>query len=235
MRRFVFGVLFALAFVGSAFAQQGGGVVMKGPVTPGQCATWFATNILQGAACGGGTAGSIAIGTTTTTGGTNTRILFDDNGLVGEDGGLTYVKGTATVTAGLSTLAGHFVLSGPSVNTSTPANIVFNADTSPSPGDSGGTGAFAYKLGLYPSLYGFGIAAGELFGVIPSSAMYSFYTTTGGVNTLSAAINAAGLALASGKVLQLGNAVVNGVPVSNGTVTMKDSAGVTVQVLVVHP
>lgn len=51
---------------------------------------------------GGGTAGSssgITIGTTTITSGTDTRVLFDDGGKVGESAGLTYVKGTGTLSA----------------------------------------------------------------------------------------------------------------------------------------
>ena len=54
--------------------------------------------------------GGITIGTTTITGGTDTRVLFNDGGVVGEDAGLTYVKGTDALTivgplsAGASTL-----------------------------------------------------------------------------------------------------------------------------------
>lgn len=42
-------------FTGMAYAQQGGGVVVFPPITPGDCASWKALNILQdaGAACGG--------------------------------------------------------------------------------------------------------------------------------------------------------------------------------------
>lgn len=42
-------------FTGTAYAQQGGGVVVFPPITPGDCASWKALNILQdaGAACGG--------------------------------------------------------------------------------------------------------------------------------------------------------------------------------------
>ncbi len=43
--------------------------------------------------------GGITPGTTVITGGTNTRVLFDDNGVVGESAGLTYVKSTGTLTA----------------------------------------------------------------------------------------------------------------------------------------
>lgn len=43
--------------------------------------------------------GGITIGTTTITSGTDTRILFDDGGVVGEDAGLTYNKTTDKLTA----------------------------------------------------------------------------------------------------------------------------------------
>ncbi len=52
--------------------------------------------MLKGAGGGGG---GITPGTTVITGGTNTRVLFDDNGVVGESAGLTYVKGTGTLSA----------------------------------------------------------------------------------------------------------------------------------------
>lgn len=48
---------------------------------------------------GGGAATSITINSTAITGGTDTRVLFDDAGVVGESAGLTYVKGTGTLSA----------------------------------------------------------------------------------------------------------------------------------------
>lgn len=52
---------------------------------------------------GGGAASGITIGTSVITGGTDTRVLFDDNGFVGEDAGFTYNKTTdiASLTGGL--------------------------------------------------------------------------------------------------------------------------------------
>lgn len=52
--------------------------------------------------------GSLTPGTTVITGGTDTRVLFDDAGLLGEDAGLTYVKGTGTLT--VTTIASGFNL-----------------------------------------------------------------------------------------------------------------------------
>lgn len=47
-----------------------------------------------------GASSGLAIGTTVITSGTNTRVLFDDNGVVGEDAGFTYVKATDSLTVG---------------------------------------------------------------------------------------------------------------------------------------
>ena len=46
----------------------------------------------------GGSGSGITIGTTAITSGTDTRVLFNDGGFVGEDAGLTYVKGTDALT-----------------------------------------------------------------------------------------------------------------------------------------
>lgn len=45
-------------------------------------------------------AAGITIGTSVITGGTNTRVLFDDSGVVGEDAGLTYNKSTSALALG---------------------------------------------------------------------------------------------------------------------------------------
>lgn len=48
------------------------------------------------------TSSTITIGTTTITSGTNTRVFFDDNGVVGEDAGLTYNKTAKALAVGLT-------------------------------------------------------------------------------------------------------------------------------------
>ena len=53
------------------------------------------------ASSSGGAAAGITIGTSVITGGTNTRVLFDDNGVVGESAGFVYVKATGQATATL--------------------------------------------------------------------------------------------------------------------------------------
>jgi hypothetical protein len=44
-------------------------------------------------------ASGLTVGTTTIASGTNTRVLFDDSAVLGESAGLTYVKGTGTLSA----------------------------------------------------------------------------------------------------------------------------------------
>lgn len=54
---------------------------------------------IQTQGAGGGGGGGVTIGTTAITGGTDTRVLFDDGEKVGESAGLTYVKASGTLTA----------------------------------------------------------------------------------------------------------------------------------------
>lgn len=53
--------------------------------------------MLKAVAGGGGAASGVTIGTSVITGGTNTRVLFDDSGVIGESAGLTFVKATGTL------------------------------------------------------------------------------------------------------------------------------------------
>ena len=55
--------------------------------------------------------GGITIGTTAITSGTDTRVLFDDAGVIGEDAGFTYVKGTDALTVVGVVTAGDVTLS----------------------------------------------------------------------------------------------------------------------------
>ena len=50
--------------------------------------------------CGGGSDGGITAGTTAITSGTNTRVIFNDGGVWGEDAGLVYNKTTDVLTVG---------------------------------------------------------------------------------------------------------------------------------------
>lgn len=55
-------------------------------------------------------ASGITAGTSVITGGTNTRVLFDDSGVIGESAGLTYTKASSLLTAGNVTVAAAGVL-----------------------------------------------------------------------------------------------------------------------------
>lgn len=76
-----------------------GGRTYVAAITDSSTTTIKATpgsGLLLGARSGGG---GLAVASTTITGGTNTRVLFDDSGVVGESAGLTYVKATGALTA----------------------------------------------------------------------------------------------------------------------------------------
>jgi hypothetical protein len=77
---------FAAALVASSgvsTAQQGGGVVQPGFVTPNNCVAWVSTNIIKdvGLTCGGGGAG--------TPGGSNTQVQYNNSGSFGGITGAT--------------------------------------------------------------------------------------------------------------------------------------------------
>lgn len=73
---------------------------------------------------GGGGSSSLAVGTTVITGGTNTRCLFDDNGVIGESAGCTYVKGTGTLTT-TNIVSGIAVFSSITTSSLTSGRVTF--------------------------------------------------------------------------------------------------------------
>lgn len=81
-------------------------------------------------------ASGITIGTSVITGGTDTRVLFDDAGVVGESAGLTYLKATGKLSVGLTGSAAAWTTGGVRIV----ANAVSYTDTS-----SSGTVATAYS------------------------------------------------------------------------------------------
>lgn len=65
---------------------------------------------------------TLAINTTTITGGTDTRVLFDDSGVVGESAGLTFTKGNGGTTSvlaagGLATIGVSLAIGGAAIGT----------------------------------------------------------------------------------------------------------------------
>lgn len=81
-------------------------------------------------------ASGITIGSSVITGGTDTRVLFDDAGVVGESAGLTYLKATGKLSVGLTGSAAAWTTGGVRIV----ANAVSYTDTS-----SSGTVATAYS------------------------------------------------------------------------------------------
>lgn len=147
--------------------------------------------MLRGVASGGGSAAAgITIGTSIITGGTNTRVLFDDSGVVGESSGLTYVKGSGTLTgtalvggnitdsaltAGRVTFAGTAGLLGDN------ANLLFSATGSVSGGPlltigSGAGASSGWTMGYTNAL---GLSTGStlhITGVTASTTNYTLYS-----------------------------------------------------------
>jgi hypothetical protein len=91
----------------------------------GEILKWEETTDTWDCAADASGGGGLTTGTTTITSGTDTRVLFNDGGVLGEDAGFTYVKGTDALT-----LAGSIV--SPALNGSTAANgdITINGTTS---------------------------------------------------------------------------------------------------------
>lgn len=74
--------------------------------------------MLKGIAIEPAAASGLTIGTSQITGGTNTRVLFDDSGVVGESAGLTYIKASGLLgSTAITTTGGHISRSA----TATPA------------------------------------------------------------------------------------------------------------------
>lgn len=80
------------------------------------------------AASGSGAAGGITIGTSVITGGTNTRVLFDDNGVIGENAGLTFTKGTGTLGATIGNFATSVTIGAGSAITSSGSGGVLGSN-----------------------------------------------------------------------------------------------------------
>lgn len=75
--------------------------------------------------CGGGSGGGIAAGTTAITGGTDTRVIFNDGGVWGEDAGFTYAKVTDTATLAGAIVTGDGAVGTPAVRGSSSTSGVY--------------------------------------------------------------------------------------------------------------
>jgi hypothetical protein len=150
-------------------------------------------------------------------------------------GGNVVVSGATSLTAPvtITKLAGNAVTVDGNFN-----NVVLRSPASTNMG-------YAVALADNASVggYTFATAAGARAGAMLYQGGVGLIFQTGngaGTNALilsdsQAATFSGDVSLSSGKTLQLGNAYVAGTPTANATVTVKDSNGVTVQLLAIHP
>jgi predicted RecA/RadA family phage recombinase len=125
--------LLALALVAGAWilpaAAQipSGGVGQSGSVTANDCAAWVGNGLIKDS---GGSCGSLTVGTTTISGGTNPYILYDNNGVLGNLQTIPVANGGTNCTSASITCFNNitgFTAAGTTGTTST--NLVFS--TSP--------------------------------------------------------------------------------------------------------
>ena len=94
----------------------------------------------------------ITIGTTAITSGTDTRVLFDDAGTVGEDAGFVYVKGTDTATLGNLALTNPLPVASGGTNASSASITAFNNITGYTASGATGTTSTNIVFSTSPSL-----------------------------------------------------------------------------------
>lgn len=75
-------VMAALPVIAQAQIAPGSGLQQQGAVTANDASCWAGNGVLKD--CGFAPIGGLTVGTTTITSGTNTRILYDNNGVLGE-------------------------------------------------------------------------------------------------------------------------------------------------------
>lgn len=154
------------------------------------------------AAGAGGAASGITIGTSVITSGTNTRVLFDDSGVIGESAGFTYVKatGTVTVTAGV-------IGAGSAITSSGPGGVLTTlAFTAPGTGVATALGVNVGSAGAFVTFNGAGGTPSSLVGT----------NITGTAAGLTAA-NVTTNANLTGPITSSGNATSIAAQVGTGT------------------
>jgi hypothetical protein len=155
----------ALTFSGVCAAQVPGGIQQYGSVTAGHCTSWKAAGIVQdgGASCGA--ASGITIDTTTITGGTSGRTLYDNGGTIGE-----------TALGTTATLNGANFLFPPSTNSMFVGVGAGNSSTT-----GAGNMAIGYQAGIALTAPGMG-ATPQADTIVGYQAGY--HLTTGGSTVL---------------------------------------------------
>lgn len=203
MTRKIVAILAALLWCTVAHAQigPGSGVQGTGTITPNDCAKWVGPGIITdaGTTCGGGAASGITIGTSVITGGTDTRVLFDDLGTIGESAGFTFTKGpgqlglNGTATSGTSNL----VFTGPLLTGAGTTNTLPQMLFQPT-----GTAAVTSWLTTGTAL-GFNLASGSTANIIDAhvGGAASVFSVASSGNVLSGGnIQATGSILAGGNL-----------------------------------
>lgn len=169
-----------------------GAVTVTGSFTSGNCVQFSSSSpgtptvSDTGGACGGGGGGGITIGTTSIISGTDTRVLFDDAGKVGENSAFTFTKATGKLTsntlnpiavAGANVAGTDFTLG---AGTSTGSANGGNLNLAVAIFGGAGSGVNALNTVLQIS----GIDGGSTFSQPPSTAGSPIaFTVNGGAHT----------------------------------------------------
>lgn len=157
-------LVFFLLFPLLAQAQVSGGVRQSGAVVVNNCTKWAGNNLVAdaGTTCGGGTT-SLTVGSTTITSGTNTRVLYDNSGVLGE-----YTT--------FGTVGGSVDLVNAPTNDSTATGVSFGIGPSALAGQTGSAAAYS-NIGIgYQTLNGTLTTAGIQNIAIGSQALKALTT-----------------------------------------------------------
>lgn len=187
----------------------------------------------SGSGCSG--AGGLTIGTTTITSGTNTRILYDNSGVVGE----YTLTGTGTVVAMQAgpTFTGTLSSANQTITSSSNSSLIIgpNGTTNPVLKIDSSTGSQAAGLQIKGAVTGGSVAIsaidsgsntnltidGKGSGTITLGNSSSGAITLGRATTISAALTYGGVAL-SNAVTGTGNMVLSAAPTLTGTLNTAD-------------
>lgn len=220
-------------------------VINKTPVISGTNTNCL--NITSGkvgqVACGGGTATNITVATTTITGGTTSGIVWSNAGVLAAGptttdttGNLNLAASSAVIlpttgsasnpslTSAVDTSTGIYFRASQALDLTT--NGVLRIELAQGIFRSASTGVFGWSSGL---------ASSAADTSLSRTAAGTVGIGTGATGSIAGTLSVLNVTLGSTGVLQLGNAYAAGTVVQTGTVTLKDSSGTTVRVLVANP
>lgn len=248
VKRTLIGLIAVLFTAFPAMAQlppAAGITIDKTPVQGGtttQCLYITSTRKVGSQACGG-TATNITVGTTTVTGGTASGIVWNNAGVLAAGPTITDATGNLTLpTNAVVTLptTGSALLPSLTSSVDTTSGVYFRAAGTVAITTSGSARwEFATNLlrGTNNGVVGFSsnLPSNSLDTGISRVSAGVLGVGTGTTGSVAGTLQALNVTLGSGGVLQLGNAYAVGVVAMTGTVTLKDSSGTTVRVLVANP